>query len=215
MISVSDTGTGMPEEVVGRAFEPFFTTKEQGRGTGLGLSMVHGFIKQSGGHVRIYSEAGEGTTIRLYLRLSRTCVSLPEPESKDAAAPAGGSEHVLLVEDDRLVRRHVEATLKSLGYKVSTASSGIDALKILTQQADIVLLFTDVIMPGGMNGPKLAWRALEIRPQLKVLYTSGYTENAIVHHGRLDPGVKLLSKPYNRRELAASIRDVLEDGEPC
>lgn len=214
MISISDTGVGMPENVAQRAFEPFFTTKEKGKGTGLGLSMVHGFIKQSGGHVRIYSEPGEGTTIRLYLPLSHVNEALPAAASNGAAPSAGGSEHILLVEDDDLVRSHVEAMLRSLGYPVSSAAAGSEALDILARHDDIALLFTDVIMPGGMNGPQLARRALELKPGLKVLYTSGYTENAIVHHGRLDPGVRLLSKPYNRRELATSIREILADGEP-
>lgn len=212
MISVSDTGVGMPEDVSHRAFEPFFTTKAQGKGTGLGLSMVHGFIKQSGGHVRIYSEPGEGTTIRLYLPVLHADEALPARTPKDTALPEGGDAHILLVEDDPLVRQHVEAMLGSLGYRVSAASSGGEALDILNRQDDIALLFTDVIMPGEMNGPALAQRALQFKPGLKVLYTSGYTENAIVHHGRLDPGVLLLSKPYSRQELAGRIRKALAVG---
>ncbi|WP_404296240.1 ATP-binding protein [Halomonas sp.] len=211
MLSVSDTGVGMPEEVSHRAFEPFFTTKAQGKGTGLGLSMVHGFIKQSGGHVRIYSEPGEGTTIKLYLPLLHESETPPAPTEKGAAPAGGCGKHILMVEDDSLVRRHVEAMLVSLGYRVSSASSGGEALDILTRQDDIALLFTDVIMPGEMNGPALAQRALQFKPGLKVLYTSGYTENAIVHHGRLDPGVRLLSKPYSRQELAERIGKALAE----
>ena len=209
MISVSDTGCGMTKEVAARAFEPFFTTKEVGKGSGLGLSMVFGFVKQSGGHAKIYSEVDEGTTVQLYF-----------PGILDAAAQVreeeapldvtGGREHILVVEDDVLVRDHVVAQLRDLGYRVTEASSGPAAYEAIKRMSDIDLLFTDVVMPGGMNGRKLAEAAVELRPRLKVLYTSGYTENAIIHHGRLDPGVHLLSKPYRRRDLAAKVRKALE-----
>jgi len=211
MVSVSDTGHGMPPDVVARAFEPFFTTKEVGKGSGLGLSMVYGFVKQSGGHANVYSELDEGTTVRLYFPRAAQAhgpeVSLP------GASPAaeGGSEYILVVEDDALVREHLLAQLKGLGYRVSGAASGREALEFLRQMSDVDLLFTDVVMPGGMNGRELADAARELRPELRVLFTSGYSENAIVHHGRLDAGVHLLSKPYRRQELAAKVRKVLDE----
>jgi len=209
MVAVSDTGIGIPEESLGKVFEPFFTTKEKGRGTGLGLSMVYGFIKQSRGHIRIYSELDEGTTVRLYL-----------PRAHRAAAPSrapevgfGGSrgEAVLIVEDEPAVREFAESVLAQLGYRVGSAASGRQALELLEQGMDCDLLFTDVVMPGGLNGRELAAAAAGLRPDLKVLYTSGYTENAIVHQGRLDPGVHLLSKPYRRDELARRVRKVLDE----
>jgi len=208
MVSVSDTGCGMTSAVIARAFEPFFTTKGVGKGSGLGLSMVHGFVKQSGGHIKIYSEQGEGTTVKMYLPRANGD-ALPYVEVVDDLTMLSGSEHVLVVEDDRLVREHVVQQLKSLGYRVSTAESAEPALGIIRQRDDIDLLFTDVIMPG-MNGRHLAEAATRLRPALKVLYTSGYTENAIVHHGRLDRGVDLLSKPYRRQELAQKVRKVLD-----
>ncbi len=209
MLAVSDTGTGIPPDLIDRLFEPFFTTKEVGKGTGLGLSMVYGFVKQSGGHVKIYSEEGQGTTIRLYLPRS--------DEDSQAAAPSAiaetlprGSETVLVVEDDPGVRANVITQLNSLGYNVIAASHGREALEIAANGADFDLLFTDVVMPGGMNGRELANTLVEARPGLAVLYTSGYTENAIHHHGRLDPGVALLNKPYRRIDLARKIRAVLD-----
>ncbi|TXL68776.1 PAS domain-containing hybrid sensor histidine kinase/response regulator [Zeimonas arvi] len=210
MVSVSDTGTGMPPDVVARAFDPFFTTKEAGKGSGLGLSMVYGFVKQSGGHVRIYSEQGEGTTARLYLPRVKAG-SIDQPAPARGAGVIGGGEHILVVEDDDLVREHLIAQLRGLGYRVTGASAGRAALAELERNADIDLLFTDVVMPGGMNGRQLADTARARWPALKVLFTSGYTENAIVHHGRLDRGVHLLSKPYRRGELAAKLRRVLDE----
>ncbi len=216
MIGVSDTGLGISQENIGRVFDPFFSTKEFGKGTGLGLSMVYGFIRQSRGHVRIYSEVGQGTSVRMYLPLAPTGSAEPFDGPADEDEPRG-SEHVLLVEDDDLVRRHVEHLLRELGYRVTAVSSGPAALECVERMTDIDLLFTDVIMPGGLNGPQLAAAATSIRPDLPVLYTSGYTENAIVHHGRLDHGVHLLNKPYRRKELACKIRLVLSaatrDGE--
>ena len=210
MISVSDSGSGMPAEVAARAFDPFFTTKAIGKGSGLGLSMVYGFVRQSGGHIKIYSETGEGTTVRLYLPRANadSCPTEPVPE---APAIVGGREHILVVEDDALVREHLIGQLKGLGYRVTGAASGHEALERLARHADIDLLFTDVVMPGGMNGRQLADAARLDRPDLKVLFTSGYTENAIVHHGRLDRGVHLLSKPYRRQELASKLRRVLDE----
>jgi len=208
LISVSDTGEGIPPEHLGLVFEPFFTTKEKSKGTGLGLSMVYGFAKQSHGHVGIYSEPGQGTTVKMYLP---RCGGR-SPESAETDLEHGGhegTETVLLVEDDVLVRRYVEAQLRGLGYRVLAAGSGPEALEVLRERGDIDLLFTDVVMPGGMSGRELAEAARALRPALKVLYTSGYTEDALVHHGRLDPGVHLLVKPYRRADLALRVREAL------
>lgn len=210
MVSVSDTGTGMDRTVVERAFDPFFTTKDVGQGSGLGLSMVYGFAKQSRGHAKIYSEVGEGTTVRLYL--PRSIAGLTphiEPASEDAPR---GSERILVVEDDALVRDHVARLLRALGYEVALAVHAADAMTVLTEERPFDLLFTDVVMPGDMNGRQLSDAAKRVQPSLKVLFTSGYTENAIVHHGRLDPGVALLSKPYRRGDLAKRVRQVLDGG---
>lgn len=210
LVAVSDTGEGIPAEIHDRVFEPFFTTKDVGRGTGLGLSMVYGFTKQSNGHIKIYSEVGHGTTIKLYLPQT---AGEAHPQ-QDIAAPLveSGSETVLAVEDDALVRNYVVAQLKSLGYTVLTAANADEALKIIDSGKTVDLLFTDVIMPGSMNGRQLSDEALKRRPSLRVLFTSGYTENAIVHHGRLDPGVLLLAKPYRKADLARMIRQALAAG---
>ena len=209
MISVSDTGRGMPREVSERAFEPFFTTKEVGKGSGLGLSMVWGFVRQSNGHAHIYSEPGEGTTVRLYFPAA-TRLDEPAPPQPISGNLEGGPECILVVEDDEMVRDHVTAQLGDLGYQIRQAASAADALAILDSDTTIDLLFTDVVMPGGMNGKQLADAALLRQPGLRVLFTSGYTEDAIVHQGRLDPGVNLLGKPYRRAELVAKIRHVLD-----
>ncbi|RUO41605.1 hypothetical protein CWE22_05455 [Pseudidiomarina aestuarii] len=207
LVSVSDTGTGMTPEVIQHAFEPFFTTKDRGKGSGLGLSMVYGYVKQSNGHIKIYSELQHGTTIKLYL--PRAVAAADEVVAPAAAAePEGGRERILIVEDDALVRQHVIIQLAALGYDIEAASSGQEALSMLEQER-FDLLFTDVVMPGGMNGPQLAAEAQRLYPDMKILFTSGYTENAIVHHGRLDAGVHLLSKPYRRQELASKVREVL------
>lgn len=207
MLAVSDTGVGIAAENLQRVFEPFFTTKGKGEGTGLGLAMVYGFCKQSGGHVNLYSEPGQGTTVRLYLpRL--TGVASEAPIRQDRPEVVGGTEIVLLVEDDDLVRRFASEQLIGLGYRVILARNGAEALERLRSSEPVDLLFTDVVMPG-MSGRLLAQEALKLRPALKVLYTSGYTENAIVHQGRLDPGVNLLAKPYRRDELARKIREAL------
>lgn len=213
MIAISDTGTGMDPEISAKAFEPFFTTKEPGKGSGLGLSMVYGFAKQSGGHVKIYSERGHGTTVKLHL--PRAAVAQPvAPRAVRDADPGGGCERILLVEDDDLVRQHVTAQLQSLGYEIVAARDGPDALVALGQPTRFDLLFTDVVMPGGLNGPQLAAEAKKLWPDLPVLFTSGYTENAIVHQGRLDRGVHLLTKPYRRKDLAEKVRQVLDrDGK--
>ncbi len=209
LIAVSDTGSGMTPEVAARAFEPFFTTKEVGQGSGLGLSMVFGFMKQSGGHVKIYSEAGHGTAVKMYL--PRAAISSARSlRTSEGGVLQGGPEKLLVVEDDPLVRDHVAAQLRDLGYRVVVASHATEAIEALLQQADFDLLFTDVVMPGGMHGPELAQEARRIHPGLRVLFTSGYTQNGIVHHGRLDPGVLLLNKPYRRRDLAEKIREALD-----
>lgn len=211
MLAVSDTGTGMSREVQDKVFEPFFTTKEVGKGTGLGLSMVYGFVKQSGGHIKIYSELGHGTTIRLYLPPARGQVEAP---AAAAAPPLHGDETILVVEDDALVRNFVAAQLKSLGYETLTAADGPATLAIVDSGQPFDLLFTDVILPGGMTGRQLADEVALRRPGTKVLYTSGYTDNAIVHQGRLDPGVLLLSKPYRKSGLADMVRRALKAGSP-
>ncbi len=203
MVAVSDTGTGIPKDIQEKVFEPFFTTKDVGRGTGLGLSMVYGFVKQTGGHIKIYSEEGQGTTIKLYLP-----PSLGQAEARDISIvpeAEGGSEAILVVEDDGLVRSYVVTQLRSLGYDVTTAANGAEALAVIESGKEIDVLFTDVIMPG-MNGRQLADAIKPLRPSIRVLYTSGYSENAIVHHGRLDPGVLLLAKPYRKADLARMIR---------
>ena len=205
MIAVSDTGSGIPPAVLERVFEPFFTTKEVGRGTGLGLSMVFGFVKQSGGHVKIYSEEGHGTSVKIYLPRA-TGLQQTTAEALVSADIEGGNETVLVVEDDALVRRYVMTQIESLGYTTLEAANASDALRFIDEVPAIDLLFTDVIMPGIMNGRQLVDEALKRRPGLKTLYTSGYTENAIVHHGRLDSGVLLLAKPYRKSELARMIR---------
>ena len=208
MIAVSDTGSGIPPAVLERVFEPFFTTKEVGRGTGLGLSMVFGFVKQSGGHVKIYSEEGHGTSVKIYLPRA-TGLQQTAAEALVSADIEGGNETVLVVEDDALVRRYVMTQIESLGYITLEAANASDALRFIDEVRAIDLLFTDVIMPGTMNGRQLVDEALKRRPGLKILFTSGYTENAIVHHGRLDSGVLLLAKPYRKSELARMIRHAL------
>jgi PAS domain S-box-containing protein len=208
MVAVSDTGTGIPAAIRDRVFEPFFTTKDIGKGTGLGLSMVYGFVKQSGGHIMIYSEEGHGTTVKIYL--PRAGDLEEAPDLVPAAAVEGGQETVLLVEDDTLVRSSVTTQLTSLGYTTLAAGSAAEALDLIDLGATVDLLVTDVIMPGGMNGRQLAEEALKRRPSLKVLFTSGYTESAIVHHGRLDPGTLLLAKPYRKSDLARMIRVAID-----
>jgi len=207
MVAVSDTGTGIPADLLEKVFDPFFTTKEVGKGTGLGLSMVFGFVKQSGGHVKIYSEEGHGTTVKLYL--PRSTGQGHSAMAQLAIQVQGGDETILVVEDDALVRKYVTAQVASLGYETLEAANAAEALKIIENGAEVDLLFTDVIMPGAMNGRQLVDEALRRRPLLKTLFTSGYTENAILHHGRLDEGVLLLAKPYRKPELARMIRVAL------
>jgi CheY-like chemotaxis protein len=210
VITVTDTGHGIAPDDMNRVFEPFFTTKKIGEGSGLGLSMVFGFVKQSGGHIRVYSEPAEGASIKMYFPRSMGKQQL-DVTSRAGKQITGGTETILAVEDDSAVREHVTAQLRGLGYHVLEASTGGEAMEIVKQSPEIDLLFTDVVMPGGMGGRELAETVRKLRPDLKVLYTSGYTENSIDHHGRLDPGVKLLNKPYRREQLAAKVREVLEE----
>ena len=207
VLAVSDTGTGMPEDVIAQAFEPFFSTKPEGKGTGLGLSMVYGFVKQSGGHVNIYSEVGHGTTIKMYL--PRTLKRLEALAQVDFEPVAGGNETILVAEDDNEVRATVIEILSDLGYRILKASDAASALAIIESGVPIDMLFTDVVMPGTLRSPELARRAREKLPNIAVLFTSGYTENAIVHGGRLDAGVDLIGKPYTQEALARKIRAVL------
>jgi PAS domain S-box-containing protein len=208
MIAVSDTGYGIPSTILDRVFDPFFTSKGPGKGTGLGLSMVYGFIKQSAGHIKVYSEEGQGTTIRMYLPPGTGASPDLRPDSDSEIE--GGNETILVVEDDRLVRDYVLTQLHSLGYTTLNAANAAEALALAGKNTQFDLLFTDVIMPGAMNGRQLADTILKQRPGLKVLFTSGYTEDAIVHHGRLDFGVLLLAKPYRKADLARMIRKALE-----
>jgi PAS domain S-box-containing protein len=207
MISVSDTGVGMSPDVAARALDPFFTTKEVGKGTGLGLSQVYGFIKQSGGHLKLYSEPGAGTTVKLYL--PRAPAEQAEESPRPVPALAIHAEHsILVVEDEEDVRAFTVDVLRDLGYRVLAASDGPSALRMLEQES-VSLLFTDVGLPNGMNGRQLAEEAQRRRPQLKVLFTTGYARNAIVHHGHLDPGVELIVKPFTPAKLAARITRTL------
>lgn len=207
MLAVTDTGCGMSPEVMERVFEPFFSTKPEGQGTGLGLSMIYGFIKQSNGHIKLYSEVGQGTTIRLYLPRVRQAEDIVA--ETDHGPVTGGVETVLVVEDDADVRATVIELLSDLGYRVLKAKDALSALAIVESGVSIDLLFTDVVMPGPLRSPDLARKARERLPNLAVLFTSGYTENAIVHGGRLDAGVELLSKPYTREALARKLQQVL------
>ena len=208
MLAVADTGHGMDPQTLDRVFEPFFTTKGVGKGTGLGLSQVYGFVRQSGGHIRIYSEPGAGTTIKLYLpREADQSAKVSSPPLENVGD--GGSETILVVEDHDGLREYSTSVLRELGYRVLEAAEGREALELLTSHQDVQLLFTDVVLPG-LNGRQLADQALLVRPSLKVLFTTGYTRNAIVHNGRLDKGVELITKPFTFAALAAKVRQVLD-----
>jgi signal transduction histidine kinase len=211
LLAVTDTGTGMPPEVVSRAFDPFFTTKPAGEGTGLGLSQVYGFLKQSGGHVKIYSEVGVGTTVKLYLpRLSGAAEDLTDRQpSGRQPHGVGQGEIVLVVEDDPDVRRLTVEMLEELNYVALSADGGARALEIINSSQQIALLLTDIIMPD-MNGRALAEEAVKLRPDLKILFTTGYTRNAIVHNGVLDQGVSLIVKPFTIEAMAAKLAEVLK-----
>src|SRR5271166_1140099 len=207
MIAVSDTGCGIDPEILEKVFDPFFSTKPEGRGTGLGLSMVHGFVKQSGGHIKIYSELGQGSTVRIYLPRSR--------EDEDAqvelgASPAiGGSETILLVEDDKDLRVTTAEMLSELGYSVLRAKDADSALVIIESGAAIDLLFTDIGMPGTLRAPELARKAQQKIPGIAVLFTTGYVENAALHGGQLGGGINLITKPYARDQLGRKLRQIL------
>jgi signal transduction histidine kinase len=207
MVAVTDTGHGIPAGILNNVFEPFFTTKDVDKGSGLGLSMVYGFVKQSNGHIKIYSEEGHGTTVRIYLPQA---MGLAQPgELPRISSVEGGHETILVVEDDNLVRTFVVGQIQSLGYVTLAAVNAAEALVVINGPQQIDLLFTDMIMPGSMNGRQLADAALRQRTALKILFTSGYSNEAIIHHGQLDAGVLLLVKPYRKSDLARMIRAAL------
>jgi PAS domain S-box-containing protein len=211
LVAVSDTGAGMSPETLAQVFEPFFTTKETGKGTGLGLSQVYGFVRQSGGHVRIYSELGEGTTVKIYLpRLTARQDAVVEGPEPEPAPIHGGREAILVVEDHDDLRAYSTGVLRELGYRVLEAANGRSALEVLQAANDVDLLFTDVVLPEGMDGRRLADEVQRRRPGIRVLFTTGYTRNAIVHNGRLDAGVNLIGKPFSFNDLAAKVREVLD-----
>ncbi len=211
LVSVSDTGAGMLPATAERAFEPFFTTKGIGKGTGLGLSQVYGFVRQSAGHVSIYSEIGEGTTVKIYLpRHHGAEAATSEFDRTFTQVEAVGVETILVVEDEEVLRLYTVEILSDLGYTVLAASNGAAALEIIRGHADIDLLFTDIVMPGGINGRQLADEAVRLRPNLKVLFTTGYSANAIVHHGRVDADVELIVKPFGYESLGQKIRSLLD-----
>jgi CheY-like chemotaxis protein len=209
LVAVTDTGAGMDAGTVERVFEPFFTTKPVGQGTGLGLSQVYGFIRQSNGHVRIYSEVGQGTTVKLYLPRLTGSVVRPDEGPRNPSR-VGGDETILVVEDHDDLRAYAVGVLQELGYQVLEAPNGREALELLARAGRVDLLFTDVVLPDGMDGRRLANAAQQMRPDLKLLFTTGYSRNAIVHNGRLDAGVQLVPKPFTFEVLAAKVRSVLD-----
>jgi len=215
MFAVSDTGPGIPPEIRDKVFEPFFTTKEVGHGTGLGLSMVYGFVKQSGGHIKLYTEEGQGTTFKIYLpRATSETDEADAHQAEDESSSGSSGETILVVEDDPMVRKSVTTQLANFGYQTLTAANAAEALALIDGGAQFDLLFTDLVMPGTMNGSDLAKEARKRRPDLKVLFTSGYTERAVVHHGRLAPGVPLLAKPYRTPDLSRMVRQALKAAPP-
>ncbi len=210
LIAVSDSGCGIPEDVLAQVFEPFFTTKEVGKGTGLGLSQVYGFVRQSSGHIKVYSEVGEGTTVKIYLP-KLDSPQMPDPLDRDPEPESvhGGSETILVVEDHDDLRAFSVAVLSDLGYRVLSAGSGSEAINLVKSE-HIDLLFTDVVLPEGMNGRHVADAVATIQPGVKVLFTTGYTANAIVHNGRLDAGVQLIGKPFSASSLGVRVRKLLD-----
>jgi CheY-like chemotaxis protein len=196
-----------------RAFDPFFTTKDVGKGTGLGLSQVYGFTRQSAGYVKIYSELGEGTTIKIYLPRHAGSEEEADPQAMDDVPGARGPETVLVVEDDNALRAYTTEILRELGYHVAEAANGLLALDILGRDEKVDLLLTDIVMAGGLNGRQLADQAMERRPELKVLFMTGYSRNAIMHQGRVDAGVQMIGKPFSFQELAAKVRARLDMSE--
>ncbi len=210
MIGVTDTGAGIPADIIAKVFDPFFTTKEVGKGTGLGLSQVYGFVKQSGGHIKIYSEPGQGTTVKVYLpRYFGTGEEDTDAQGPESLPTADEKELILVVDDEDLVRQFTVAALTDLGYRVLEAATGQAALTVLIERPDVDLLFTDIVMPE-MNGRQLVDLVKERRPDLPIIYTTGYTRNAVVHNGVLDPGVELIGKPFTLEELATRVREVLD-----
>jgi CheY-like chemotaxis protein len=212
MVAIADTGTGMTQDVIAKAFDPFFTTKPVGQGTGLGLSQVYGFAKQSNGHVSIYSEIDHGTEIKLYLP---KFIKADEPQAaektpSDAAVQTVGEGTILVVEDDEMVRQLSIDALEDAGYTVIHAEDARRGIALLNAHPEIEMLFTDVVLTGGMNGRELAEEALKLRPDLKILFTTGYTQNAIVHHGRLDEGINFIGKPFSAAALMAKVQATLK-----
>jgi PAS domain S-box-containing protein len=212
MLAVTDTGTGMPREIAERVFEPFFTTKEVGKGSGLGLSMVYGFIKQSKGHIKLYSEPGHGTSVKIYL--PRHEGEADAGRRRKAAALPGGRERILLVEDDPHVRESVVLQLRSLGYAVTEAESGAAGLAVLESGADFALLLTDLVMPGRTSGAMLVEEARRRWPSMHSIVMSGYSENALLQEGKLDAGIRLLVKPFRKADLARTLRETIDGTEP-
>ncbi|HVH79418.1 MAG TPA: ATP-binding protein, partial [Stellaceae bacterium] len=209
LVAVTDTGTGMAAEVMARAFEPFYTTKPEGQGTGLGLSQVYGFVKQSGGHIKIYSEPGIGSSVKIYLPRHIDDAKAEQLDARPDMSILGRGEKILIVDDDTDVRQFVVSALVALGYQAVAAEDAAGALVTIAQQPDITLLLTDVGLPG-INGRQLAQEAVVRRPDLKVVYTTGYARNAIVHNGLVDPGVNLLPKPFTVEALGRKLRQVLD-----
>ena len=209
MVAVTDNGIGMSQQVLGKAFEPFFTTKGVGKGSGLGLAMIYGFAKQSGGHAKIYSEEGRGTSVKIYLPRTHGELDTAKREFANTTMPTGGGQSVLVVEDDEGVRALVVNNLTDLGYRVLQAGSGPAALALVESHPKFDLLLTDVMLPGGMTGRQLSEGLRARQPGLRTLFMSGYTANSIVHHGRVDPGVQLLQKPFSKKDLARAVERVL------
>jgi len=210
VVAISDTGDGMTKEIMEKAFEPFFTTKGIGKGSGLGLSMVYGFVKQSKGHIKLYSELGHGTSIKIYLPRADGATLNIEQAHVTLPSTAKKSKLILVVEDNNEVLKLTSSMVEDLGYDVLRAETGDTAIKILEAHPEIELLLTDVILPGAINGPLLAKRAVELYPNLKVIFNSGYAEQAVVQNGILEEGAHLISKPFRKQQLANMIEDVLK-----
>jgi CheY-like chemotaxis protein len=209
-LCVTDTGTGMAPDVINRVFDPFFTTKPLGQGTGLGLSMIHGFVRQSGGQVRVYSEVGKGTTMFLYLPRYMGEADAPEAVEADVGGEPGRGETVLVIDDEEPIRMLITDVLEEAGYRILTAPDGPTGLKTLQSDLRVDLLITDVGLPGGFNGRQVADAARATRPDLKVLFITGYAENAVVGNGHLEPGMQVITKPFAITALAARVREIIE-----
>jgi CheY-like chemotaxis protein len=211
MLAVSDTGTGMTVEVIEHAFDPFYTTKKPGKGSGLGLSMVYSFVKQSAGHIKIYSELGKGTSLKIYLPRTENLESVSLSSSVQPDLSSAHGEKLLVVEDDDDVRELAKLFLTDMGFDVLDAADGRQAIKTLKQEQDIDILFVDLVMPGGKSGLEVAQEAKRLFPAIKVLFTSGYGNNAIHHHGQFDQNTCILGKPYDKGKLAGAINQLMED----